>query len=691
INVLLQDTLTFLKPGLNEKVSFDTSPGFEKHGTSEREIIRQDSSEIIDKRQNGKFLPPEIGPSEASLDIVDFRTAWQLGVNKKFPQKRPWVEDGVQQADEAVHRNHLLTKHVKASKSHPVSISQHNHARKKDEAWRLMNDINNSSNQQLPMVKRVMFDSNLAWEDLVVDKREKRLVGKGSFGLVKRFKNKKGGKVIEKILLKNKSPQAWIQANEIMVPLEFVNSAMIPSVLALSWNGEQACIYQEDAGPSLKELIENPSFLWHLQQPGQIMKIALGLFKAILLLHMHGIKHRDVKPENFCYDQKTGQVRLIDFGSSRTSQDETGDVPAKDHSYSGTTPEYLPVIENRCLLTKKYKPLTEKSDVWAVAMVVLFLIKKGHPVIKFFIDRTDYPADLSEEKLLDLRMVKVLLELAKLNDPLPGFFLHHPGLPEIEGLLQGCLRVNEEQRWTAQRAVAYISDQLNQDTPKQKRSRLDHAGKMKAEVALRKASDDVQKVCNQDLTKEFGVIPRSKLLIQADTRCPRQIAPKPPVAAACPSAQIWSRPTQPVAPAASHWHVGSPSNDKEDYSMLMHRFGATASSDVALNREQVRPGPSDQSPYLFSGKPYSSFGFLPQSGNGSNSNFDFKALVSSSANPKSLVQKMTKKVMPPSPDPPAQCMGIWGDVNPLKDQVKGKVVLPDDQDELLANIPIFLR
>ncbi|GFO15930.1 serine/threonine protein kinase [Plakobranchus ocellatus] len=357
-----------------------------------------DCGEDIDR--HGKLMPPEIGPSETGLTTVDSRTAGQLGVDRKLPQKLLCVKDEVQQTGEA------------KSNSQPDQAEDP------------------SKNQQS---RKIILDENFTWEDLKVPEKG------GTFGSVKELKNKKGSKIFEKTL---KS----LKANDIIVPLKFYNCPMIPRVVALSWNGARAKIYLENAGFSWNQLMEDTSFQWHLQQPGS-MKIVRGLFEGLQFLHRHGIVIRDVKPSNVCYRLDTGQVCLIDFGSSRTSQDKP------DLSYEGTTLLYLPVNHIRLWLEKKHEPLTEKADVWAAAIAVLSLMKKEHPVFKYVDECTNSP----EQETRGLRGDKYIWALAKLEDPLPSRFLDLPDNPVIEVVLRSCLKVDEEQRSTAHQAVSYIA------------------------------------------------------------------------------------------------------------------------------------------------------------------------------------------------------------------------------------------
>ena len=82
-------------------------------------------------------------------------------------------------------------------------------------------------------------------------------------------------------------------------------------------------------------------------------------------MHKQGICHRDLKPENMLYDSRSGQLKIIDFG---TAIRMTKNKPLKTliGTYFYTAPE---VIEG------KYNEL---CDVWSCG-IILYIILSGIP------------------------------------------------------------------------------------------------------------------------------------------------------------------------------------------------------------------------------------------------------------------------------------------------------------------------
>jgi len=101
----------------------------------------------------------------------------------------------------------------------------------------------------------------------------------------------------------------------------------------------------------------------------QWLQIAKGICMAIQSLHDdHQLLHCDIKSENFIYYPATGEIRIIDFGEAR---DAANTKNANNESLKGT----YGFIAPETLREKKY---SKKSDIYALGVTLLELLKLGH-------------------------------------------------------------------------------------------------------------------------------------------------------------------------------------------------------------------------------------------------------------------------------------------------------------------------
>jgi serine/threonine protein kinase len=308
----------------------------------------------------------------------------------------------------------------------------------------------------------------------------------GTYGDIKKVKDSVTGQIfIQKVVKKNAKGVISVESNEYAVPLQFPDVENIAKFYGLAWDSGQLSFFMEDAGISLRQLINSP-YSSMLYIPGIIENIVLDVMTAISHMAKHGITHCDIKPENVCYDVAARRAKLVDFGSSKTLQDEM--------TYGGITPEYLDPAVNKYLYeanivkNKDYPKhrLDEKDDVYSAGMVALFLFMKCHPTIQFYTGFKDYPiAEAADTMKMRISVIK---QISEMNHESLMKLLNIPTPDVMKELLFSVLELDRKDRWTAKQAVAFLEEKLNTNVqppsklPRQEQqphySKLENASKL---------------------------------------------------------------------------------------------------------------------------------------------------------------------------------------------------------------------
>ena len=98
----------------------------------------------------------------------------------------------------------------------------------------------------------------------------------------------------------------------------------------------------------------------------EIVEIFREILRAIVLLHLHGVTHRDIRPDNIIITPE-GRVKIIDFGLSRTKTDKRLTMIKALGNVYYSPPEQL------IRAGEVYHP---SADVYSLAKVLIFMASK---------------------------------------------------------------------------------------------------------------------------------------------------------------------------------------------------------------------------------------------------------------------------------------------------------------------------
>jgi serine/threonine protein kinase len=119
------------------------------------------------------------------------------------------------------------------------------------------------------------------------------------------------------------------------------------------------CEYLE--GHTMQQLLEEkkPNGL----DEAQIVQIAIGVLKALVVIHANGFIHRDIKPSNIMWVVLPPHIKLIDFGISKSISKQENMVQTTTGSMPGSRPYMSPNAHGG-------QP-DEHNDIWALMVSIL--------------------------------------------------------------------------------------------------------------------------------------------------------------------------------------------------------------------------------------------------------------------------------------------------------------------------------
>ncbi|XP_052096159.1 probable serine/threonine-protein kinase fhkD [Mytilus californianus] len=191
----------------------------------------------------------------------------------------------------------------------------------------------------------------------------------------------------------------------------------------------------------------------------EIWNITYQILEALNYLHSNQIRHFDVKPENIVLmEDASGNktLKLADFGGATLFTEEVDCL--------SWTPAYMAPEMDQFYLNKQFPgqrlittscgQITEKCDIYSLALSILFLYVRGHILIKHITKGVQ--AMVGYEKA-DTVSMKIVVMNAK-NPSLAESLIPQVVGKEMKSLLSGMLKGNVDDRWTAKAAMDQMKE-----------------------------------------------------------------------------------------------------------------------------------------------------------------------------------------------------------------------------------------
>ncbi len=261
-------------------------------------------------------------------------------------------------------------------------------------------------------------------------------LGAGGMGEVYRAVHSKIGRVVAvKLLTQTVRNATFVERflNEARIQANLNHPNIVTLYDFLEVNGQPCIVMEYIEGQSLDEFIQSRGML----SVPEALRIFQLTVEAMEYVHLRGIVHRDIKPNNIRISN-AGEVKLLDFGIAK----------------SGTTPQLT--VTGAFIGTLQYLSPEQimggvadfRSDIWALGVLLYEMVTGKLPFEAVTL------GELCEK-------------ITKANHPSPSSF--NSIVPrEVEAIINRCLKKNAQDRYSSasellqdvRRAVASMSAPL---------------------------------------------------------------------------------------------------------------------------------------------------------------------------------------------------------------------------------------
>jgi len=205
-----------------------------------------------------------------------------------------------------------------------------------------------------------------------------KVLGKGSFGVVKKVRHKKSHKTYAIKELDKKEIKDRRMVEQVRNEIKIMYSLNHPNIVKLYSHFEDdlhisLILEFAERGQLYQSLMTCPAKKF---TEIEVAKIVYQIVEAMKYMHEKGIVHRDIKPENVLLDA-SGNTKLADFGWSNYIVSQ-----AKRTTYCGTLDYLAPEM-----IEKEHKH-DHAVDLWAIGILTFELCTGTSPFSANIVSKT---------------------------------------------------------------------------------------------------------------------------------------------------------------------------------------------------------------------------------------------------------------------------------------------------------------
>jgi len=209
-------------------------------------------------------------------------------------------------------------------------------------------------------------------KDDEIEENKDGILGQGTFGMVKKGLFKKTTPVAIKELTfnpKDYTPDEVVKDTINEIKAFSIVEKLHPSIVKFMGVWKQASricfVFELIDGTDLNKCYDKMDVKRKLQ-------VIIDICDVVGTLHNKKLIHRDIKPSNVMIDNKTGQVRIIDFGTVKIAKNENTFTVNQKGTDNYMSPELIKIVElegdeenDECHFS-----VSGKVDVWAIGCVI---------------------------------------------------------------------------------------------------------------------------------------------------------------------------------------------------------------------------------------------------------------------------------------------------------------------------------